>query len=62
MYQVYEMSYERSFRTRKTILKDGLDKQEARELVRKHRNMLDTPGAFSKGYGFEEMDPYGENE
>ena len=54
-YQVYEVTYERSFRTRKKILETGLSKQEARYLTRKYRNSLDVPGMFSKGYGFEEM-------
>ena len=55
-YQVYEVTYERSFRTRKKVLEAGISKQEARELVRRYRNSLDIPGMFAKGYGFEEME------
>lgn len=58
-YQVYEVTFERSFRTRKKILESGLSKQEARDLARKYRNSLDTPGMFAKGYGFEEMEGIG---
>ncbi|MBO4394898.1 MAG: hypothetical protein J5819_00945 [Eubacterium sp.] len=55
-YQVYEVTYERSFQTRKKILESGLSKQDARDLARKHRSLLDPTCVVSKGFGFEEMD------
>ena len=55
-YQVYEVTYERSYQTRKTVLQSGLSKQEARELARKHRNSQEPPNLISKRIGFEEMD------
>lgn len=55
-YQVYEVTYERSYQNRKTVLRSGLSKQEARELARKHRNSQEPPNLISKVFGIEEMD------
>lgn len=55
-YQVYEITYERSVRVGKTVLARYLGRQEARELVRQHRNALGYHEVIEKGYGFEKME------
>ena len=56
-YQVYEVTYERSFSDRKKILQSGLSRREARELAKWQRDSQDPTNIISKGYGFEAMDP-----
>ena len=54
-YQVYELTYRKDVAQKKTIIRDELERQQARDLVRQYRNTLIGDDIINKGYGFEKM-------